>query len=893
MKRIVSFFCVLCLLVASPCLAEGEDGKDPLNTLDALNRAIVSIYRVERSPSKVTVDEEYDDIINNIAWGNIAADQELVELFTDMMKAYTENRLEEKDRELLRRQYEVQVNRAFLEAKPTSHVVTEVLADTVTNAVNSDGFHLLGNLVAGVPEMARALQANERVRMQARGQEQEYMTQRMAGEWELDKVRIRRFNDLKTSLIRAAWPLLTKYSLPDEYRLTENNLDSFYAFISEKDVLKAIRMGKRLEGNFARYAPFWFYLGAFYMDAGKIAEARKCFDKFEEVNRPISRRDTIAAANARYKIFALEQSETDEARRLLRIIETHAGGSDWNSILFAALQSYQLGDTKKAADLVQQNIDNGFNVPLHAEILKQMRHGKFDLRSVQAVAIKSFKEPSELEKLAGGGNVAAQYRLGETLFRASLTAAAEKWLEKAAANGNLLAEARLFYMRSCSGKKEGSAEPFDKFEELSSQDSDDARILLGDFYLTGCGVAKDRGRALTAFRHAAQNGDLDAQLSLALEEEESPEKSFEMIEKIAEKGYLPAQNAMAICYLNGTGTPNDPQKAFILFQKAAEQGYVVAQYNLGESYLKGLGTKENTEKAFEWLQKSADQGYALAQNDLAFLHFEGIGTQKNLEKAFIWFEKAAEQGFDLAQYNLSRCYSNGFGTEKDLIKSFEWLAKAAEQGHGAAQYELGACYEQGVGTKKNPEKAYEWYKKSADQGYSPAQYELESCYQKAIGTPFDRLKQNADKGNPLDQYDLAFFYLEGFGTQKDPKKAFELFQKSADKGNVKAQYNIAVCYLEGVGTQKDPEKAFEWFQKAANPKGVMDQSWRVYINSSWISKQNNQEIALSQYNLANCYFEGIGTEKNLEEALEWYQEASDQGNANAQLLVDLLSEGVW
>ena len=720
MKRIVSFFCVLCLLVASPCLAEGEDGKDPLNTLDALNRAIVSIYRVERSPSKVTVDEEYDDIINNIAWGNIAPDLELMDLFTNMMGAYTENRLEEKDRELLRRQYEVQVNRAFLEVKPTSHVATEV----ATDAAERGSIFSLFTPTTGL-ELARALQANERVRMQARGQEQEHMTQRMAGEWELDKARIRRFNELKASLIRAVWSLLTKYDLPDEYRLTENNLNSFYDFISEKDVLKAIRMGKRLEGNFARYAPFWFYLGAFYMDAGKIAEARKCFDKFEEVNRPISRRDTIAAANARYKIFALEQSETDEARRLLRIIEKHAGGSDWNSILFAALQSYQLGDTKKAADLVQQNIDNGFNVPLHAEILKQMRHGKFDLRSVQAVAIKSFKEPSELEKLAGGGNVAAQYRLGETLFRASLSAAAEKWLEKAAANGNLLAEARLFYMRSCSGKKEGSAEPFDKFEELSSQDSDDARILLGDFYLTGCGVAKDRGRALTAFRHAAQNDDLHAQLVLAFVEENSPEKAFGMIKKVAEQGYAPAQNALADRYYDGKGTPKDPQQAFVWYQKSAEQGYAYAQNNLGICYQQGIGTPKDPQQAFVWYQKAAEQGDAPAQNALANLYYGGEGTPKDPQQAFIWLQKAAEQGYAEAQSNLGICYQQGIGTPKDPQQAFVWYQKAAEQGYAEAQTFLGVCYEQGIGTPKSLLQALFWYQMAAEQGEKNAQKKLE------------------------------------------------------------------------------------------------------------------------------------------------------------------------
>ena len=865
MKRIVSFFCVLCLLVASPCLAEGEDGKDPLNTLDALNRAIVSIYRVERSPSKVTVDEEYDDIINNIAWGNIAPDLELMDLFTNMMGAYTENRLEEKDRELLRRQYEVQVNRAFLEVKPTSHVATEV----ATDAAERGSIFSLFTPTTGL-ELARALQANERVRMQARGQEQEHMTQRMAGEWELDKARIRRFNELKASLIRAVWSLLTKYDLPDEYRLTENNLNSFYDFISEKDVLKAIRMGKRLEGNFARYAPFWFYLGAFYMDAGKIAEARKCFDKFEEVNRPISRRDTIAAANARYKIFALEQSETDEARRLLRIIEKHAGGSDWNSILFAALQSYQLGDTKKAADLVQQNIDNGFNVPLHAEILKQMRHGKFDLRSVQAVAIKSFKEPSELEKLAGGGNVAAQYRLGETLFRASLSAAAEKWLEKAAANGNLLAEARLFYMRSCSGKKEGSAEPFDKFEELSSQDSDDARILLGDFYLTGCGVAKDRGRALTAFRHAAQNDDLHAQLVLAFVEENSPEKAFGMIKKVAEQGYAPAQNALADRYYDGKGTPKDPQQAFVWYQKSAEQGYAYAQNNLGICYQQGIGTPKDPQQAFVWYQKAAEQGDASAQFNLGLCYAKGIGTPKDPQQAFIWFQKAAEQGDASAQFNLGICYQQGIGTPKDPQQAFVWYQKAAEQGDASAQFNLGICYQQGIGTPKDPQQAFVWYQKAAEQGYAEAQFNLGICYQQGIGTPKDPqqafvwYQKAAEQGDASAQFNLGLCYAKGIGTPKDPQQAFIWFQKAAEQGDASAQFNLGICYQQGIGTPKDPQQAFVWYQKAAE-----------------------QGYAEAQTFLGVCYEQGIGTPKSLLQALFWYQMAAEQGEKNAQKKLEL------
>lgn len=115
---------VMAIGISAPCLAANE-GHDPLTTLDALNHALVSIYRVERQPSKVTVDEEYNGIINNLAVGNITEDSELRDLFAKMMDAYTENRLDAKDRDMLRRQYEAQVNRAFLEVKPLSHIRTE------------------------------------------------------------------------------------------------------------------------------------------------------------------------------------------------------------------------------------------------------------------------------------------------------------------------------------------------------------------------------------------------------------------------------------------------------------------------------------------------------------------------------------------------------------------------------------------------------------------------------------------------------------------------------------------------------------------------------------------------------------------------------------------------
>src|SRR5437773_4818974 len=57
--------------------------------------------------------------------------------------------------------------------------------------------------------------------------------------------------------------------------------------------------------------------------------------------------------------------------------------------------------------------------------------------------------------------------------------------------------------------------------------------------------------------------------------------------------------------------------------------------------------------------------------------------------------------------------------------------------------------------------------------------------------------------------------------------------------------NLAACYYNGEGTEKNLEKAFYWYQKAA---------------------ENGNNDAMN--NLAYSYYNGEGTETNLEKAAE-------------------------
>lgn len=342
----------------------------------------------------------------------------------------------------------------------------------------------------------------------------------------------------------------------------------------------------------------------------------------------------------------------------------------------------------------------------------------------------------EQKKLANAGDTDAQYRLGEMLFQNYSIVSAKKWLEKAAAGGNLLAEARLFYIRFCFDQKSDSTKKFNKFEKLAALESDDAKILLGDFYLAGCGVTKDKRRAIAYFTSAAQNDDPRAQLSLAIASGD-PEKAFKMIKIEAEQGNAPAQDDLATAYAEGIGTPKDPQKALEWYHKAAEQGHVNSQTGLGLAYHSGKGTKKDPQKAFMWFHKAAEQGDTVAQCMLGIYYDHGIGTQQDKQKAFIWYHKSAEQGDADSQFRLAFFYTEGIGTPKDEQKAFKWYHKAAEQGHVEAQTGLGLFYYNGIGTKKDPKKACLWFQKAAEQGDAIAQTFLGILYESGIGVPED------------------------------------------------------------------------------------------------------------------------------------------------------------
>jgi TPR repeat protein len=123
---------------------------------------------------------------------------------------------------------------------------------------------------------------------------------------------------------------------------------------------------------------------------------------------------------------------------------------------------------------------------------------------------------ADLTAKAGGGDALAlrqlvhMYATGEGVGKDP--AAARKWLEMLAEQGDVAAEIEL--ARACLAAKDPAA-AVKWFERAALQGNDDARMELGGLYASGRGVKRDPAAAAKWFSLSASAGNPAAQLQLA------------------------------------------------------------------------------------------------------------------------------------------------------------------------------------------------------------------------------------------------------------------------------------------------------------------------------------------------------------------------------------------
>ena len=104
MRRLISLLLML-IIVPSTSPARAEESYDPQHTMLALNMAIVSIHRIISTQDRIVLDQEYNNIINKLALGNIESDYEMTGLYAELMNFITGKGLRQEEAKRFQERY--------------------------------------------------------------------------------------------------------------------------------------------------------------------------------------------------------------------------------------------------------------------------------------------------------------------------------------------------------------------------------------------------------------------------------------------------------------------------------------------------------------------------------------------------------------------------------------------------------------------------------------------------------------------------------------------------------------------------------------------------------------------------------------------------------------------
>ena len=112
---------------------------------------------------------------------------------------------------------------------------------------------------------------------------------------------------------------------------------------------------------------------------------------------------------------------------------------------------------------------------------------------------------------------------------------------------------------------------------------------------------------------------------------------------------------------------------------------------------------------------------------------------------------------------------------------------------------------------------------------------------------------------PCQELDRCNDLIEKYFLKEDYVPCFEGHLELAQQGYPLAECQVGYFYFDGLGVEKDMEQALLWTRRGAE-HGDRD----------------------AQFNLAWFYEEGLGIEKDIGKALYWYQEAAKQAHDGAE-----------
>lgn len=199
---------------------------------------------------------------------------------------------------------------------------------------------------------------------------------------------------------------------------------------------------------------------------------------------------------------------------------------------------------------------------------------------------------------------------------------AERYLKLAVDKGYLPARANLALVYTAQDRNE---EALKLLSKASAESDPRAQLLLGQWYRNGYAVPQDRKRALELVSGAANSGDIESIRLLAefhangVGTRVDQERAFGFYQRAAAAGDLQSRLEVAKRCLSGEGTPLDLERGVSLLVKLADEEYPPAQEALAIGYVEGLWVKRDLDAARRLFASAAAAGQSLSKRYLRWL----------------------------------------------------------------------------------------------------------------------------------------------------------------------------------------------------------------------------------------------------------------------------------
>lgn len=276
-------------------------------------------------------------------------------------------------------------------------------------------------------------------------------------------------------------------------------------------------------------------------------------------------------------------------------------------------------------------------------------------------------------------------------------------------------------------------------------------FYLANSYYYGINVDKDIIKAYNLYLKSASLGVCEAQNMVGIMNfngegiSQNTENSIKYFEKASSQGNTTSMFNLAMIYLSDEDK-RDYDKAQQYLIKLAELGYILANDVLGYMYFEGIADEKSYDKALSYWDKSIENQDInntsnetindLISSDLkneelstnnninsldSFDNLEyTIGTIDNFEELPIPKDKnytvdqisKQETDLDFEKMNLGDNYFNGTNVDIDYVKAFDIYKELAELGNINAQIKVANMYKDGLGVNQDYYKSIEWYSKA-------------------------------------------------------------------------------------------------------------------------------------------------------------------------------------